>query len=221
MCKRALIVFAIGLLPTIALAQGKQTTGDDWNKPYDFRYYDMMLGYAGSPGPVYDIKAYCFWGRARTSFVDFIIGRRPRHKFQVRDIVDAQLGVGYGKPFYANIMISGGMKFKYDINSKVDFGCNVSYRFAIDRIAYVLPMVHGFARFNKIFVEAGFGSNGNSSPTDNQRKLTNINVKYFFRPDARRKWSLNITYWSVMGRNNQVNNDWEAMGQYMIGVGFQ
>lgn len=227
MFKKALAIFALVLLPSLLPAQDKKiktpaSNPNKWDKPYDFNYYDMMLGYASAPGPVYDINAMCFWGRARTSFVNFIINRQPKHKFQVRDIVDAQIGVGYGSRFYANAMFAGGLKFKYDISAKVDFGCNMTYRVSMDMISYITGMIHGFARFDKFFVEVGTGGNGDISPTDKQRKVTNINVKYFFNPNARGlKWSLNATYWKIQGRNNQVNNDWETMGQYMIGIGFQ
>lgn len=194
---------------------------DKWNKPYDFGYYDMMLGYVNAPGPVYEGSAAAFWGRARTSMLSYMIRRLPRHKFQIRDVIDVQLGAGYGKGFYANIMMAGGLKFKYDISQKADFGCNVTYRFGIDEISFVTPMIHGFARYGSFFAEIGTGSNGEASSTDKQRRLTNLNLKYFLKPNNVHSWSINVTYWNIQGRNNQINNPWEKCNQFMVGIGRQ
>jgi hypothetical protein len=213
----------VAIIPYCAFAQEKKDGGgsNKWNKPYDFSYYDMMIGQIRSGGQVYSINATCFWGRARTSLVSYMFPKQPRHKFQVRDIIDIQLGVGKGKDFYANAVIAAGLKIKYDITPRTDFGCNLGYRVGLDRISYSAGMAHGFVRANKFFIEVGVGGNGDARSLSQQRRLANANVKFFFNPAARRKWSINASYWNIQGRNNQLGNQWESLKQYMIGIGFQ
>lgn len=223
MAHRIFFLILVAIFPAFAFAQDKKENSKSnmWNKPYDFSYYDMMIGQINSGGQVYGMSATCFWGRARTSLASYMFPKQPRHRFQVRDIIDIQLGVGKGRDFYANLVLAAGLKLKYDVSSRIDFGCNVGYRVGLDKISYSAGMIHGFVRLNRFFIEVGSGGNGDAGSLSQQRRLTNANVKFFLNPLARRKWSVNASYWNIQGRNNQVGNQWESLKQYMIGIGFQ
>lgn len=192
-----------------------------WLKPNDLAYYNMNVGYVSCTGQVYDIKAPAFWGQARTCLLNYVMDGPPKRKFHVRDIADIQLGVGWGSEFYANIMMNFGLKFKYDISPKADFGFYPSYQFALDAISYYTPMIHGFARYSNFLVEVGTGKNSEDLAQSKQRKVKHVNFKYFFKPGDPKTWSVNVSYWQINGKNNQVTNDWETLNQYMIGLGKQ
>ncbi len=233
MNKTTLLIAAAILCCTCAFAQTEKKEPakekSNWNKPYDFGYYNMAIGYANASGPVREGTYGAFWGQARTSFVNYIVGRLPKHKFQVRDIVDLQCGVGAGvgadkkknSGFYANIAFAGGLKFKYDISSKIDFGMNVTGRIALDKIPYSGGMIGGFVRVDRIFAEFNTGGNGDAKSMDKQRRMMNVNLKYFFNPKNKNTWSANLSYWKIDGRNNQSDNAWENCTQIMAGIGKQ
>jgi hypothetical protein len=203
--------------------------GDFWKKPYDYGYYNMMTGYVTGSGPVREGNYGAFWGQGRISFVNAMINRLPKHRFQIRDIVDAQAGFGIGKgvsdkkvsSIYLNAAVAGGLKFKYDISRKVDFGMNVTYRYSIDNFTFFGAAIGGFIRYDRFLAEITSGGNGDVSPTDHQAKYTNINLKYFLHPDNPHTWSINLSYWGIDRRNNQIDNPWEHGTQIMIGVGAQ
>lgn len=230
MMKRTALICTALLLSCAAIAQnadaGKKTTkkvkGTGWKKPNDFSYYNMMPGYVSSDGEVYGIKAPAFWGQARTCLLRYILNDRPpQHRFHVRDVEDVQIGVGYGSNFYANFMMGLGLKFKYDVSPNMDFGFYPTYRLALDRISYFSPMIHGFVRYRNFLVEAGTGKNSEDLVQSKQRKITHLNLKYFFKPKELQTWSVNVSYWRIDGKNNQSPNEWETMNQYMIGLGKQ
>ncbi len=230
---RKIIAFiALLLITTNTFAQNSAHTADEknkWQKPYNNSYYNILLGYVNASGPVREGTYGACWGQARTSFLNYMITRLPRHKFQIRDAVDLQLGVGTGKglsqkkntSFYGNLVIAAGLKFKYDISQKIDFGFHVFYRAGIDKIPYSAPMIDFFARYDRFFAEFGTGGNGDITPVDKQRRLKNINFKYYLKPDNPHTWSINVSYWNIMGRNNQINNAWETCNQLMLGIGRQ
>lgn len=213
------------LIPLFMLAQrpGK------YSKPNDFSYYTLSLGAINSPSndafqtsDVWSGKFYALYGEARISSLEVLYETSPKNRFHIRDIIELQLGVGYGTDFYANIGFAGGLKFKYDINQNMDFGVNVTGRLALDHMSYYGIMAQPFARYKWVMVQYGIGENNADNVTDSkERKFNHLNTKFFFKPDDPNSKYINFNYWHIQARNNQVTNPWEGNTQLMIGFGWQ
>lgn len=215
----------LGIIFLILLAAASiraQVDAGRWQKPYEFGYYNVMVGREWSDAiSTRDGSSFAMWGQARMSFVDMIKGEAPHRVFQVRDIADVQFGVGAGKEFYLNFGLAYGLKFKFDISKHVDFGFNFSGRMAIDRISYFAFMPQAFMRVRNVYLEAGAGGNGydEENPSDKDRRLYNLSLKYYLKTDKTTPWSINLSYWQIQGMYLNMTQIWENERQVMIGVG--
>lgn len=219
------IIYLVLLMPILVSAQrpGK------YSKPNDFSYYAMSLGTINSPSndafqtsDIWSGRFYAFYGEARISSLEALYNTAPKNRFHIRDIIEIQLGVGYGSSFYANVAFAGGLKFKYDINQQMDFGFNVMGRFALDHMSYYGIMAQPFARYKWVMVQYGYGENNPDNVSDSEeRKFNHLNTKIYFKPDDPRSTYINFNYWHIQARNNQVANPWEGNRQLMIGFGWQ
>lgn len=223
MKKRVSIIFLI--LPLFVFAQrpGK------YSKPNDFSYYSLSLGTINSPNndafqtsDLWSGKFYALYGEVRISSLEVLYETSPKNRFHIRDIIELQLGVGYGSDFYANIAFGGGLKFKYDINQHMDFGFNVIGRLALDHMSYYGIMAQPFARYKWVMVQYGIGENNPDNVSDSEeRKFNHLSTKCFFDPSNPNSKYINFNYWHIQARNNQVTNPWEGNKQVMIGFGWQ
>lgn len=219
------LTFLFILLPLLLFSQ----QAGKYSKPNDFSHYALSLGTINSPNndalgtsDLWSGKFYAFYGEARISTIEVLFETAPKNKFHIRDIIDVQLGVGYGTDFYVNAAFAGGLKFKYDINQNMDFGFNIMGRLALDHMSYYGLFAQPFARYKWVMVQYGYGENNPDKVADSkERKFNHLNTKIYLNPDELHARYINFNYWHIQARNNQVTNPWEENMQLMIGFGWQ
>lgn len=222
---KRICTYLILFFPVLLFAQAP----GKYSKPNDFSHYAISLGMINSPATdafqtadLWSGKFYALYGEARISTIEVLFETAPKRRFHIRDIIDLQLGVGYGSGIYANAAFAGGLKFKYDINQNMDFGFNVMGRFALDHMSYYGLFAQPFARYKWVMVQYGYGENNPDKVSDSEeRKFNQLNAKIYLRPDDLHSTYINFNYWHIQARNNQVTNPWEGNKQIMIGFGWQ
>lgn len=199
-----------------------------FSKPNDFSYISLGAGFIHSPIYVkqgtdyYSTSAVVISSFNRFSGVDYVMAESaPRRKFHVRDLMDVNFGVGKGKEFYLNLNIGFGLKFKYDLSKKIDFGLDIGANMLIDHMAYLGYQIVPFARFGRLRAEVAYGNNESDKiKTSQQRKYLRTNLKFYKDVNNPQSTYYFLNYFRYHARNGSIYNEWESSTQFSIGMGF-